>query len=210
MNEESKRIVSIIRRHAHDVRNSINSLDLEAVLLGELSTDPAVAGTLRRMRVELTQLEATVKALQYKFTEPAPLTLTTNDLMDLWQRQIAPLETATRKIEWSASPEAQDITLDAHAILSVMRELVLAAWGRAPASALKAAVVTMDQHVTLELREPISSTPPAAEALEEQQRLVALHGGTLSVSDDVLTGERVISLDFASQLHDKASMKNDE
>lgn len=197
MTEEAARIARIIRKHTHDVRNSINSLDLEAVILGELTTDPEVIGTLVRIRAELTQLEATAKSLLYKFAEPAPQTLTTGDLLHLWQRQIAPLESAARRIAWSASPEVQDITLDAPAILSVMRELVLAAWGRAPASVLKAAVITLDQGVALELREPLSSTPPAAVALEETHRLVAIHGGTLAVCEVASGGERIITLSFA-------------
>jgi hypothetical protein len=196
MSEEAKRIERIIRRHVHDVRNSVNCLDLQAVLLSEVTTDPGVAETLRRMRAELTQLDATVKALQYKFTEPAPLTLTSGDLLYLWQRKIAPLETADRRMAWSPPPVARDISLDAQAVLSIMRELVLGAWGRAPASVLKAAVITTDQRVALELREPNSITPPAAEVMGEQHALVATHGGTLTMCEDAPAGERIFTLTF--------------
>jgi len=82
MTEESQRIERIIRKHVHDVRNSISCLDLQAVLLSEVSTDSEVAGTMRRMRAELTQLEATVKALQQNFAEPARPTLTSDDLLN--------------------------------------------------------------------------------------------------------------------------------
>lgn len=205
MTVESQRIERIIQKHVHDVRNSINSLDLEAVLLGETITDPEVLGTLRRMRAELTQMEAMVQTLHYKFAEPVPLTLTTGDLLYLWQRQIAPLETVARRISWSPPPPmAREVTLDAHAIVSIMREIVLAAWGRAPACVLKAAVTTTEQSVGMELREPIPRTPPAADELMEHQGLVAIHGGTLTAGEDALTGERVISLDFAV-LHAKAA-----
>ena len=196
MTEEARRIERIIRRHVHDVRNSVNCLDLQAVLLSEVTTDPEVAGTLRRMRAELTRLEATVKALQYKFTEPAPLTLTSGDLLYLWQRQIDPLETADRRMAWSPPPVALAITLDAHAVLSVMRELVLDAWGRAPASVLKAAVITTSHGIALELREPISSPPPAAEALDARHSLVTTHGGALTVCEDAPACERVVTLTF--------------
>jgi len=196
MTEEAQRIERIIRKHVHDVRNSINNLDLQAVLLGEVSADPEVAGTLSRMRAELTHLGAMVKALQYKFTEPSPLILTSGDLLSLWQRQIAPLETTTRRISWSAPTTGRALTLDAHAIVSVMREIVLAAWSRAPACALKAAVITTDHGVVMELREPIPRMPPAADALEQHQRLIAIHGGTLEVSEDALAGESVTALNF--------------
>ncbi len=44
------------------------------------------------MSAELTQSEATVKALQYKFAKPAPVTLTSGDLLDLWQHQAVVME----------------------------------------------------------------------------------------------------------------------
>jgi hypothetical protein len=196
MTEESKRIERIIYNHVHNVRNSINCLDLLAVLLGEVSTDPEVASTMQRMCVELTQLQATVMTLQYKFAQPAPQTLTSGDLLYLWQRQIAPLEMAEHRMVWSPPPVARDMMLDADAMLSIMRELVLDAWWRAPASVLKAAVITTDHRVALELREPISSTPPEAGTLGEQQRLVATHGGTFEVCEDAPAGERSFTLTF--------------
>lgn len=199
MTDEAQRIERIINKHVHDVRNSINCLDMLAVLLGEVSADPEVADTVQRMSAELTQLEATVKALLYKFSKPAPQTLTSGDLLVLWQRQIAPLETASRRISWSIPPTAQELTLDAHAIISVMREIVLDAWWRTPSSELKAAVITTDQGVVMELREPIPSTPPAAEALGEHQQIIAIHGGTLVVSEDALAGERITALNFPLQ-----------
>jgi len=196
MTEEAQRIERIIRKHVHDVRNSVNCLDLQAELLSGITTDPEVAESLRRMRAEFTQLDAAVKALQYKFIEPAPFTLTSGDLLYLWQRQIDNLETADRRMVWSPPPVALAITLDAHAVLSVMRELVLDAWGRAPASVLKAAVITTSHGIALELREPISSTPPAAEALDTRHTLVTTHGGTLTVCDDAPACERVVTLTF--------------
>ena len=72
MTDEAQRIERIINKHVHDVRNSINCLDLLALLLGEVSTDPEVASTVQRMSAELTQLEATVEALQHEFAKPAP------------------------------------------------------------------------------------------------------------------------------------------
>lgn len=196
MTDQSQRIKRIIAKHVHDVRNSMNCLYWEAALLGELNTDPEVAGTVKRICAELTQLEETTKALQYRFSSPAPLSLSTADLLDIWRQQIAPLETDARRISWSAPPVPRDITLDAPAMLSVMHELVLDAWRRSTDSVLKAAVVTMDHCVTLELREPSSPTPPDPEELEEQQRLVAIHGGALDVSEDALAGERIITLTF--------------
>ena len=198
MSDASPRIIGIVRKHAHDVRNSINILNLEAELLSELSTDPTVAETLRRMRTELTQLEATVKSLQYKFAAPAPLTLTAGDLLHFWQRQITPLERDGRKIAWSPPPATRELTLDAQAIVSGLRELVIAAWERAPGRGLQGKVSVTEESVVAELREPIPKTPPAEAALAEHIRLVELHGGTFTVETDEAAGERITSLRFAA------------
>jgi len=44
MTEDAQRIEQIIRQHVRDVRNSICCLDLQPVLLSEVTTDPEVAG----------------------------------------------------------------------------------------------------------------------------------------------------------------------
>jgi two-component system sensor histidine kinase/response regulator len=106
MNDDLTSIQQIIHQHVHDVRNSINSLDLQAVLLEELET-PAVAATLKGMRADFTQLEATMKALRSKFAEPQSGTLTADDVTPLSKPPIAPVagrgEVETRGIGPSPS-----------------------------------------------------------------------------------------------------------
>jgi len=112
MTDDPMSIQRIIHQHVHDVRNSINSLDLQAELLEELGTDPEVAATLKAMRAEFTQLETTVKELQSKFSEPQPSTLTADDLTQLRKPQTAPVggrgEAETRGIEPSPRTPPRD------------------------------------------------------------------------------------------------------
>jgi len=88
MNDDPKNIQRIIHQHVHDVRNSINNLDLQAVLLEDIGTDPEVAETLKGMRAEFTQLEATVKLLQSKFAAPQSSMLKADDSTQLKSAQI--------------------------------------------------------------------------------------------------------------------------
>lgn len=196
MSEATPRIQSIIRKHVHDVRNSINILDLEAVLLGELVTDPDVVEFLGRMRTEVANLEATVKALQIKFAPPRPLNILARDLAQMWQLQITPLVNAARPITWAAPLGPQALHIDTQAILSALRELTLAAWHRASGGSLNAAVHATEQTVVLELREPLTQLIPAADAWVEPLRLVELNGGKMEVAADSLTNERVIRMIF--------------
>ena len=109
MTDDPTRIQKIIRQHVHDVRNSINNLDLQAVLLEDLGTDPEAAATLKGMRAEFTQLEAVVKALQSQFVGPQPGTTTAEDSMQLREPQILPVEetgeTETQVVKPPTPPE---------------------------------------------------------------------------------------------------------
>jgi two-component system sensor histidine kinase/response regulator len=91
----------------HDVRNSINCLDLQAELLEELGTDPEVADALKEMRAEFNQLEEKVKVLQSKFSAPQPSPLKSDDLMQLRKPQIAP---AGGCVEVNVKVEAREIS----------------------------------------------------------------------------------------------------
>ena len=199
MIEEPKQTEQIIRHHAHEVRNHLNGLDLEARLLAELSTDAGVLESLARTRAQLSHLEAAVKSLIFKFAEPQPIQLTAGDLLQLWKFQISPWEDADHKISWSAPLVSRAVHLDAHAMVSVLRALVMAAWTRTPGAVLQGAVRTTAQTVSAELREPSPKTPPGAEALREDRRLVELNGGTLAAGEDRGAGQWVTTLTFAAR-----------
>lgn len=198
MTEDPTRIPRIIGKHVHDVRNSINCLNLIAELLNDLSTDPQLASPLAMMRSDLTQLEATVNSLQFKFAEPRSSSITADDLMQLWKKQITPLENATHHIVWSPPPAPGILTVDVDAILSVLREWVIGGWYRTAGGTLKLAVNTASGSVLVEVREAQPKPPPNAHDLEEARRLVTMNGGALDVSEDTVTGERVVMLKFAA------------
>ena len=126
MTDDPTSIQRIIRQHVHDVRNSINNLGLQAVLLEDLGTDPEVAATLKGMRAEFTQLEATVKALHSKFVEPQPGTHTADDLMQVKEPQAAPMgergEVESRDIR---PPTAPGYAVDRTAITAPETVLII-------------------------------------------------------------------------------------
>ena len=204
MSDDPSRTERIVLKHVHDVRNSINGLDMEAVLLTERSTDPHVIQTLGRIRLEIKHLEATVKSLMFKFAAPQPMAFPTRDLLQLWQGQTAPLEDATHRIEWSMAGDSSVITVDAQAILSVLRGLVLTAWSRYPRPVIRAAIINTAAAVIVELREAMPRLAPSAGALAEERLLVERNGGILVVATDEVTHEQVTSLRFPVTIHPMA------
>lgn len=189
-------LARIVHRHAHDVRNHLNILELEAVMLSEVTSDPAGVATIRRMRAQLTQLDNTVKALLFKFTEPRPAVVTAGDLLQLWKCQITPLLSAEQRMEWPAVVENRQLNVDASVVVFVLRELTIAAWNRARGTPLKASLRGMDDAVVIELREPAHEVPMTGDAMEAGAKLVHANGGRLDHTQIPATGEWITSLTF--------------
>lgn len=196
MSADPDRPSRLVVKHVHDVRNSINGLDMEAVMLAEKSTDPQVIQTMGRIRLELKHLEATVKSLLFKFADPQPMAFPSRDLLQLWQHQIAPLENATHRIEWSMTGDSSVMTIDANAILSVLRGLVLTAWSHHPRPVIKAGIINTPGAVIVELREAVPRIALPAGAMAEEQLLVERNGGSLTVTTDGAAHEQVTCLSF--------------
>jgi hypothetical protein len=202
----SPEIVAIIRQHAHDVRNHINSLDLEAAMLGEGLTDDTTAGALVRIRRQIAQVEAAVSTLCVKFLEPQPMDVPVLDLVYLWKNQIQSLPSPPR-VDWAVNAGRQIVTVDLNALLVVLRELVISA----ATSCLEAAVfvaVTCDTEFVIEIRHaarpPEANQPSHAEATfsrEERQRLgldwvVKRNGGRLLYEPRTESGDSLTTLRF--------------
>jgi len=107
-----------------------------------------------------------------------------------------PLQNATRRIAWSPSSASGTLTVDVEAILSVLRQLVTAGWYRSAGGTLQAAVRGTGTGVVAEVRESQPKTVPEVDSMDEARRLVEINGGTLDISEEKVSGDRVISLGF--------------
>ena len=190
------RIARIVRRHAHDVRNYINSLDLEATLLEDVVTDPDATDSLARMRGQLKQLEATVRSLSYKFSEPQPTTLTASDLFRLWMLQVQPMEDATHSLDARGPTDLKVLEIDPNAVVSVLRDLVVGAWHRCAGAKLKVSVRASQTEVIAELREPLPRSASVEESVREHELLIAVNGGRLDYVVHHDAGEAVTTASF--------------
>ncbi len=197
MNLDPQRAQRLIHQHLHDVRNSINCLNLEAEWLDHLPVDPEVAATVTRMRAELTELEAKMQALQCRFFAPRPSTLAADELLELWQHQIEPMASATRRIKWSATSESRCLVIDVEAILSVLRELVITAWQRTGGDTIHAALHPIDSHIIITLRETHKDACSAVPNFEEVRRIIEINGGNFTGGEKTDVSERVVTLRFA-------------
>jgi hypothetical protein len=76
MTDNPSPLEQIIYKHIHDVRNSINCLELLTGMVDDLNTEIAIIPLLKTLHTELTQLEANVNLLQHDFSAIPPNSLT--------------------------------------------------------------------------------------------------------------------------------------
>jgi len=178
MYESATRTQRLVHRHAHDVRNQLNNLELDVMLTEELTGDPATLDCLARLRKHLAVLELHVKSLLVKFAEPEPIVVRAEDLLQLWRRQIAPLQGAGREIEWVFASRPASLRVDARAVVAALTELTRAAWSRAGGRALTAVLAVTDVTASVALREPGQGVALAPDLISELDRLVTANNGS--------------------------------
>lgn len=186
----------IVRRHAHDVRNHLNGLELNATLLGELVEDPDAADTVAQMRRILTQLEENIKSLLIRFDEPRPVMVAAGDLLQLWKMQVRRFEGPEQQLQWPESQVTQSLEVDAKAVVSVLCELTLAAWKRGNGQPLQAGLTVADEEVTVSLSEPGQRLPFPQDLASATGRFIGLHGGRMESGPDESGQAWVTSLTF--------------
>jgi len=179
MEESSTRTLRLVYRHAHDVRNQLNCLELDLMLMGELTTDPATLDCVARLRTHLAALEMQVKALVVKFAEPEPIAVGAADLLHLWKGQAAPLQRPGRELKWVFASLPASLRLDARAIVSGLTELTLAAWSRAGGRPLTAALTVTEATASVTLHEPGQVVGLTPDLISELGRLVTANNGSL-------------------------------
>lgn len=191
------RVAAFVRQHTHDVRNDLNSLDLEGALLAEMVTDEEAKESIARIRRQIRQSAAKLKALSAKFNDPRPVPtpLLASDLFEIWQEQGRSLSDPL-EMTWSSKLGSQSLAVDAALMALTLRELLENASQFSPGSKITATATAHPDRVTFELHEtkkepvdpkgwctnPLQSSRRGAYGLGlwQAQRIVQAHGGDLS------------------------------
>ncbi len=150
------RLAAFVRQHTHDVRNDLNSLDLEASLLGEIVGDEKeAAASLARIRRQVRDLAGRMKSLSTKFCDPHPTTaeVAVHDLFLIWQDQVAKFDPAPQ-VNWHEDVGDTRVSVDVEALARAFHELLANAVSFGTGKPVKAEAIARDGHVTFELTEP--------------------------------------------------------
>ncbi len=201
-------VAGFVRQHAHDVRNHLNSLDLEAALLDEILADPEGKECIARLRGQIRRSAAELRELSARFSEPKPSLSEqpAREIFLIWQDQLAAIERAPA-VAWKETLGEARIRVDPVAIGEVFRELFVNTRDHAPGAELDASAAAQRGEAIYELRErqdrvlapeewtdhPFHSTRRGGYGLGlfHAQRLVVAQGGSWSQQFKSTTKELV-------------------
>jgi light-regulated signal transduction histidine kinase (bacteriophytochrome) len=151
------RIAAFVRQHTHDVRNGLNSLDLETELLTELVTDTEANASVGRVRKQLRGIAQQLRGLSMLFQEPLPTIakIPARVLMNIWREKLKALPNAP-EVHWvdELGDAPVEVETDVEMMASVFRELLSNAVMYSPGEALTISVRCTAGIVVFEQREP--------------------------------------------------------
>jgi K+-sensing histidine kinase KdpD len=199
------RIAAFVRQVTHDVRNNLNSLDLQAAYATELITDPEAAAEVKRLRAIIQTSARQLQALSANFQSSTPhlvqyqASILIEDLRDRLAKTFP--ETAG-DVTWQVELGEEQVEIDVEMYFSAVMELFRNAFQFRGNGAKIAAYVGMDRdEFVVEICEtkPAPATDPEhwgeqpfvssrrsgyGLGLFRVRRSVAAHGGNLSFSYD--------------------------
>jgi signal transduction histidine kinase len=191
------RVASFVRQHTHDVRNDLNSLDLESALLADIVADVEAKESIERMRRQIRQCAAKLKSLSSKFNEPRPVRapISARDLFEIWREQLDDLAQPF-DMSWDSKLGEESVSVDAAMVALALRELLENASSFSTGSKIAASAFSKTDAAIFELEEgksePVDPAGWCTNPLQsgrrggyglglwQAQRIVQAHGGELS------------------------------
>lgn len=81
---QSDFVAALVRRHAHDLRNSLNGIEMELVLLSETSAESERQVLLKRAREEVRRADITIRSFAVKFLSENKSPIGLADITEMW------------------------------------------------------------------------------------------------------------------------------
>lgn len=150
-----KRVAEFVRQHAHDVRNGLNSLDLETAYLTELVVDGEAAESVARIQKQLRSLALHLRTLSTRFQNPQPVAapISARVLLQIWRDKHQALPNAPQVL-WVDELGDEQVNVDVGMMAAVFQELLANAAAFSTGAPMNVTARAANREVILELREP--------------------------------------------------------
>jgi K+-sensing histidine kinase KdpD len=195
--------VKFVRQLSHDLRNQLNAAELQAALIGELTTDEELKSEARRLRELVSQLGVTLQALSTSVAEPRPTLLpyTAQDFVADVQKKIGhEFPEKAVAVKWEISSPGATLNIDPQLTEWAVVELFRNAFRHNLAGGeLHARASVSDQWFTFRISEPKEGEIDPGQWLQPLQKvshghyslglrrvrsIIARHGGELRTEFD--------------------------
>ena len=199
------RLATFIRQVTHDVRNSLNAMDLQASFVAELVTDAEAVEEVRRIRQGIQQSARDLQALSGKFwtSKPNPIPYEARILVEDFCDRMAKRESDfATGVQWTVTLGDENIEIDIEMIFAAFAEIFFNAFqnreGSDPIQAsasleggkfllrVSETKVGVPSDPTFWGKEPFVSTRRGAYGLGlfRARGIIAAHGGEYTVAHD--------------------------
>lgn len=120
------RIAAFVRQVTHDVRNNLNSLDLQAAYATELITDPEAAAEVKRLRAIIQTSARQLQALSANFQNSTPHMVPYQAAIlieDLRERLAKTFPDTAGNVVWHVELGDQQVEVDVEMYFGALTEL---------------------------------------------------------------------------------------
>lgn len=199
------RVAGFVRQVTHDVRNNLNSLDLQAAYAVELITDPEAVAEVKRLRAIIQTSAKQLQALSANFQSNTPHMVKYQAsilIEDLRERLAKTFPETAKEVTWEVELGTEQVEVDVEMYFAALTELFRNAFQFRESNASVGVSVSVEQGMfVVEISEAtaVPATPPEhwgeepfitnrrsayGLGLFRVRRSVAAHQGTLSFSYD--------------------------
>jgi light-regulated signal transduction histidine kinase (bacteriophytochrome) len=150
-----ERVAAFIRQHTHDVRNDLNSIDLESSLLQEIVPSGDARDGVDRIRRQVRSLAQKLRSLSAHFHIGPPIAgpMPASSLLSIWRERHGSLAKAP-EVQWQDKLKAEQVSVDVQMMAEVFQELLTNALTHGVAGPIIVSARSDEHGVTFEMREP--------------------------------------------------------
>jgi K+-sensing histidine kinase KdpD len=176
------RVAGFIRQVTHDVRNGLNSMDLQAAYMAELLTDPEAQEELSRLRGLIQNTARQLQSLSSNFytTKPSLVVYSIGILVeDLQARLLKGFPEKAAEVTWKVDiGEEEAVAIDIEMFFGAIIRLFENAFGYAePGGSIAADARIEDDRFVLVISETRSSVPSDPDRWGEEPFVSTRRGG---------------------------------